>query len=79
MNFKFVLPIIYINFDIIQTKLEVNQTKIGHFIPKKLQKISKMSLPQNPFCLSVIHQKAVLLHFSINLSETFSIDVKMKA
>ena len=39
INFKFVLPIIYINFNI-QTKFEVNQTKIGHSIPKKLQKIT---------------------------------------
>ena len=33
MNFKFVLPSIHINFDI-QTKFEVNQTQIGHPIPK---------------------------------------------
>ena len=33
MNFKFVLPSIYINFHI-QTKFEVNQTQIGHSIPK---------------------------------------------
>ena len=31
--FKLVLPRIYINFDI-QTKFEVNQTQIGHSIPK---------------------------------------------
>ena len=31
MNFKFVFPSIYINFDI-QTKFKVNQTKIGHSI-----------------------------------------------
>ena len=37
MNFKFVLPIIYINFDI-QTKFGVNQTQIGHSIPKKTPK-----------------------------------------
>ena len=29
MDFKIVLPSIYINFDI-QTKFEVNQTQIGH-------------------------------------------------
>ena len=34
MDFKFVLPIIYINIDI-QTKLEVNWTWIGHFSPQK--------------------------------------------
>ena len=32
MNFKFVLPLIYINFDI-KTKFGVNQTQIGHSIP----------------------------------------------
>ena len=33
MDFKFVLPSIYINFDI-QTNFEVNKTQIGHSIPK---------------------------------------------
>ena len=33
MDFKFVLPVIYINFDI-QTNFEVNQTQIGHSISK---------------------------------------------
>ena len=33
MDFKFVFPSIYINFDI-QTKFEVNQTQIDHSIPK---------------------------------------------
>ena len=37
MNFKFVSPSIYINFDI-QTKFEVNQTQIGHSIPKRTPK-----------------------------------------
>ena len=37
MNFKFVLPIIYINFDI-QTTFWVNQTQIGYSIPKKTPK-----------------------------------------
>ena len=37
MNFKFVLLRIYINFDI-QTKFEVNQTQIGHSIPKNTPK-----------------------------------------
>ena len=34
MNFKFVFPCIYINFDI-QTNFEFNQTKIGHSILQK--------------------------------------------
>ena len=37
MDFKFVFPSIYINFDM-QTKFEVNQTEIGHFIPKNTPK-----------------------------------------
>ena len=37
MNFKFVLPLIYINFDIL-TKFGVNQTQIGYSIPKKTPK-----------------------------------------
>ena len=37
MDFKFVFPRIYINFDI-QTKFEVNQTEIGHSIPKNTPK-----------------------------------------
>ena len=37
MDFKFVLPSIYINFDI-QINFEVNQTQIGHSIPKNTPK-----------------------------------------
>ena len=37
IDFKFVLPVIYINFDI-QTNFEVNQTQIGHSIPKNTPK-----------------------------------------
>ena len=37
MDFKFVLPRIYINFDI-QTNFEVNQTQISHYIPKNTPK-----------------------------------------
>ena len=54
MNFKFVLPIIYINFDI-QTNFGVNQTQIGHYIPKKTPKthqsghISKPNFAQVSF------------------------------
>ena len=57
MDFQLVLPNIHINFDI-QTKFEVNQTQIGHSIPKKLQKLTKVAISQNPICPSVIHQKA---------------------
>ena len=37
INFKFVLPCIYNNFDI-KIKFEVNQTQIGHSIPQKNSK-----------------------------------------
>ena len=36
-DFKFVLPRIYINFDV-QTNFEVNQTQISHSIPKNTSK-----------------------------------------
>ena len=37
MDFKFVFPSIYINFDT-QTNFEVNQTQISHSIPKNTPK-----------------------------------------
>ena len=37
IDFKFDLPNSYINFDI-QTKFLVNQTQIGHYIPKNTPK-----------------------------------------
>ena len=53
-----VLPFIYINLDI-QTKFEVNQTQIGHSIPKKnLQKSTKMAISQNQILSKCLHQKA---------------------
>ena len=62
MNFKFVLPCIFhINFGI-QTKFKVNQTQIGHSIPQKLTKVTI---------------KSQLLHFSMNFSETFRINVNV--
>ena len=41
-----ILPVIYINNDI-QTNFEVNQTQIGHYVPKNTPKITKMAIPQN--------------------------------
>ena len=78
MDFKLVLPRIYINFDI-QTKFEVNQTQIGYSIPqKKLQKLTKVAISQNPILPKCHSPKSLLLlHFSMNLSETFRIDVNM--
>ena len=49
--------------------------KLGILSPKILQKTTKMAISQNP-----IHQKAYspwLLHFSMNLSESFRINVNM--
>ena len=37
MDFKFVLPCIYINFDV-QTNFEVSQTQISYSIPKNCSK-----------------------------------------
>ena len=48
MDFTFILPIIYINFNI-QTNFEVNRTQISYIIPKNLK---------SPFCPSAIHKKA---------------------
>ena len=68
MNFKFVLPIISIYIKR-QTKLEVNWTQIDHFSLQKNHKIGH---------ISVSHFAQVsILHFSMNLSETFRIDVNM--
>ena len=70
MDFKFVLPSIYINFDI-QTNFEVDQTQIG-------QKITKMAISQNPILPKCHSPKSLLLqHLSINLSENVRINVNM--
>ena len=67
MNFKFVLPFIYINFDI-QTKFEVNQTKIGHYILQNTPKTHQGSQISKPHFAQVLFT---------NLSETFRINVNM--
>ena len=77
MDFKFVLPRSEINFDI-QTNFEVNQTKIGHYIPKNTLKITKMTISQNPILPKCHSPKSLLLlHFSMNLSESSRINVNM--
>ena len=71
MDFKFVLPSIYINFDI-QTNFEVNQTQIGHSVPKNTPKITRMAISQNPILPKCHSPKSLLLlHFSMNLSEAY--------
>ena len=75
MDFKSVLAIISTDING-QTKLEVNWTQVDHF---SLQKATKWPYLKVPFCPSVNNQKAclLLLHFSMNLSETLRIDVNM--
>ena len=77
MDFKFVLPNIYINYDI-QTNFEVNQTQIGHSFPENTPKITEMAIFQNPILPKCHSPKSLLLlHFSMNLSETVRINVNM--
>ena len=65
-------PIIYINIEA-QTQLEVNWTQIAHF---GLQKNTKMAMSQNALFVKCHSPKfLLLLHFSMNLSGTFRIDV----
>ena len=74
MNFKFVLPLIYINFDI-QTKFEVNQTQIGYSILEITPKITEMAISQNPSLPKCHSPKS--LHLSMDLSGTIRINVNM--
>ena len=76
MDFKLVFPAFTLT--VIQTKFEVNQTQIGYSIPKKLQKLTKVAISLNPILPKCHSPKSLLLlHFSMNLSETFRIDVNM--
>ena len=73
MDLKFFLPVIYFNFNI-QTNFEVNRAQIGYFIPK----ITKMAISQNPILPKCHSPKSLLLlHFSMNFSETFRMYVNM--
>ena len=75
MDFNyFLLPIIFINIKV-QAHLEVNWTQINHFI---LQKNTKLAISQNDILAKCQSPKSLLfLHFSMNLSETFRIDVNI--
>ena len=66
MDFKFILSIIYINFSI-QTNFEVNQTQIGHSIPKITPKITKMAISQNSILPKCDSLKSLLLHYNVNI------------
>ena len=79
INFKFVLPSITINFDkkpslkSIRPKLAILDS-----ISKKLQKLTKVAISQNPIFPKCHSPKSLLLHYcSMNFSEAFRINVNM--
>ena len=74
MDFKFVLPIIYINIKG-KIQLEVNWTQIDHFGP---QKTIKVAISQFAFLRKTRLLKTLrLLHFSIFFYEIFRINVEL--
>ena len=56
MDFKFVLPSIYINFDT-ETNFEVNQTQISHSISKNTPKNHQSGHISKPHCAQVSFAK----------------------
>ena len=74
MDFKFVLPSIYINFDQ-QTNFEVNQTQLLSQKYSKNHYNGHISKPILPRCHSP--KSLLLLHFTMNLSQTLRINVNM--
>ena len=78
MEFKFVLPSIYINFEK-QTNFEVNQTQIGHSIPKSTPKFTKTAISQDPILLKCHSPKSLfLLHFAMNFGLKIFMEAKIK-
>ena len=74
MDFKFVLPIIVVHIEG-QTQLEVNWTQIDHV---GFQKTTKLAISENAIFAKCQSPKSLLLlYFSMNLFETFRIDVNM--
>ena len=74
MDFKFVLPIIYINIKG-EIQLEVNWSQINHFCP---QKNIKVAISQVAFLRKTGLLKTLrILHFSIFFHEIFRINVKL--
>ena len=67
INFKFVLPSIYINFDI-QTKFEVNHTQIGRAFLDFGLKMFLQALVKNRPCLVCAKSIFTLI---LNVSEKF--------
>ena len=77
IDFKFVLPHIYINL-IYKPILKSIRPKLAIISPKILQKITKMAISQNPILPKCHSPKSLRhLHFSMNLSETVRINVNM--
>ena len=68
----FTLTLIY------KPSLKSIRPKLAILSQKKLQKLTKVAISQNPILPKCHSPKSILLlHFSMNLSETFRIDVNM--
>ena len=68
----FTLTLIY------KPSLKSIRPKLAILSQKKLQKLTKVAISQNPILPKCHSPKSLLLlHFSMNLSETFRIDVNM--
>ena len=77
MNFKFVLPSIYNNFDI-KNKFEVNQTQIDHSKTKKTPKTHQSGHISKPHFAQVsFTKKPTPPTFFNQFFETFRINVNM--
>ena len=79
MNFKFVLSIVCIGFDM-QATIGVNQARVGRSIPgiEGLQKLTGVAVSQGPISPKC-HSPGglLLLYFSTGLSGTFGISVSV--
>ena len=63
---------------IYKPSLESIRPKSAILFPKRLQKLTKVAISQNPISPKCHSPKSLLLlHFSTNLSETFRINVNM--
>ena len=77
MDFKFVCPTFTLTL-IYKPILKSIKPKLAILSPKILQRITKMAISQNPILPKCHSPKSLLLlHFSINLSETVRINVNM--
>ena len=77
MDFKLVLPTLTLTL-IYKPILKSIRPKLAIISPKVLQKVTKMAISQNPILPKCHSPKSLLLlHFSINMSDTFRINVIM--